>query len=116
MSLINDVLQGLEKRHASEAELQTLPPYVRAIPARPQSPVRMYLVAAVFLSLVVVGAFYVAGGRLEPEDHAQQIAAKPIAVPAPAPVPVPAVPVMPPVAGLQRNRQRSILSPGFRMN
>ena len=71
MSLINDVLQGLEKRHASESELKTLPPYVRAVPDRPQSPIRMYLVAAVIIAVLIAVAFFIAGSRQATEDIAQ---------------------------------------------
>ncbi len=101
MSLINDVLQGLEKRHASESELKTLPPYVRAVPDRPQShcpdvPGRRstswpFSSRWSFLSLAAVRA---------PEDVARQIVPKPMAVPSPAPVPASPVPAPSPVAGL----------------
>jgi MSHA biogenesis protein MshN len=100
MSLINEVLQDLEKRHASESELKTLPPYVRSVPDRPQLPIRMYAVAAALMAVLIAVTFFIAGSRRAPEDNAQKIVAKPIAVPLPAPVPAPEVPVSPPVAGL----------------
>ena len=96
MSLINEVLQDLEKRHASESELKTLPPHVRAVSDRPQLPVRTYVVVAV-LVVVVVAAAFVISSRRAPEDNARQIVSRPIAVPLPAPVLVPKVPVLPPV-------------------
>lgn len=100
MSLINEVLQDLEKRHASESELKTLPPYVRSVPDRPQTPIRMYVVAAALMAALIAVTFFIAGSRRAPEDNAQKIVAKPIAVPSPAPVPAPEVPVAPPLAGL----------------
>ncbi|MBI3529796.1 MAG: tetratricopeptide repeat protein [Betaproteobacteria bacterium] len=98
MSLINDVLQDLEKRHASESELKTLPPYVRAVPDRPQSPLRMYVVTAVLVVVLIAVAFFISSGRRAPEDNAQQIASKPTAVLLPAPVPAAKVPVAGPPA------------------
>ncbi len=98
MSLINQVLQDLEKRHASESELNSLPPYVRAVPGRPRSPVRMYVVAAIFVAVLIAVAFFIYSSRRAPEKDAPQIVSKPIAVPLPAPVSAPKSPVAPPVA------------------
>ncbi len=97
MSLINEVLQDLEKRHASESELDTLPPYVRAVQNRPQSSLRTYLIGAVLVAVFVAAGFFIAGNFRAPEDKGQQIAAAPIAAPSPAPVAAPKVPVAPPV-------------------
>jgi MSHA biogenesis protein MshN len=98
MSLINEVLQDLEKRHASESELRTLPPYVRAVPGRPRSPVRMYVVAAILVAVLIAGAFFIYSSRRAPENDALQIVSKPIAVLLPAPVSAPKLAVAPPVA------------------
>jgi MSHA biogenesis protein MshN len=98
MSLINQVLQDLEKRHASESELNSLPPYVRAVPGRPRSPVRMYVVAAILVAVLIAVAFFIYSSRRAPEKDAPQIVSKPIAAPLPAPVSAPKSPVAPPVA------------------
>jgi MSHA biogenesis protein MshN len=98
MSLINQVLQDLEKRHASESELNSLPPYVRAVTGRPRSPVRMYVVAAVLVAALVAVSFFIYSSRRGPENDAAQFVSKPIAAPMPAPVSAPKPPVAPPVA------------------
>ncbi len=98
MSLINQVLQDLEKRHASESELKSLPPYVRAVRRRPRSPVWTYLVAAILMAVLIAMAFFIYSSRRAAENDAPQIVSKPIAVPLPAPVSAPRLPVVPPVA------------------
>lgn len=99
MSLINQVLQDLEKRHASESELKSLPPYVRAVPGRPQSAVRMYIGAGLMVTLVVTAVFvYLYGRARAPEADAPQIVSKPAPVAAPDPVAVPKQPVAAPAA------------------
>ena len=98
MSLINQVLQDLEKRHASESELKSLPPYVRAVRRRPRSPVWTYLVAAILMAVLIAMAFFIYSSRRAAENDAPQIVSKPIAVPLPAPVSAPKLPVVPPVA------------------
>jgi MSHA biogenesis protein MshN len=98
MSLINQVLQDLEKRHASESDLNSLPRYVRAVPGRQRSPVRMYVVAAILVVVLAAVAFFIYSSRRAPENDAQLIVSKPIAVPLPAPVSAPKLPVAPPVA------------------
>ncbi len=97
MSLINEVLQDLEKRHASESELDTLPPYVRAVQNRPQSSLRTYLIAAVLIAVFVAAGFFIAGNLRGPEDKGRQIVPAPIAVPSPAPVSAAKAPVAPTV-------------------
>ncbi len=89
MSLINQVLLDLEKRHASESELKSLPPYVRAVPGRPQSPIRMYVVAAiaVIVLLATAAIFYVYESARAPGNDVPQIISKPKVLPAPDPVP-----------------------------
>jgi MSHA biogenesis protein MshN len=96
MSLINQVLQDLEKRHASETELKSLPPHVRAVPGRPRSPVRTYAVAAMVLALIIALAFFVYGSHRAAQNAAPQIVSQPISVPAPVPVAAPKPPVAPP--------------------
>lgn len=98
MSLINQVLQDLEKRHASESELKSLPPHVRAVRGRRRSPVRTYVVAAILMGVVIAVAFFIYSSRRAPENDAPQIVSTPIAVPLPAPVSAPKVPVAPPEA------------------
>ena len=109
MSLINQVLQELEKRHAADPGLTSLPPQVRAVRAGSSSVVRI-LAVALILVLAAVGAFiYLSGGwppvattpqsltRL-PDPGKKQIPAQ---VPAPqtaaAPTPTAPVPVEPAV-------------------
>ena len=99
MSLINDVLQDLEKRHASESELNTLPPYVRAVPDRPQPSIRMYVIGALVVVALVAVGYFISGSLRSPGDGAQQTVPRPIAEPLPAPVPTPPV-AQPPVAVL----------------
>jgi MSHA biogenesis protein MshN len=50
MSLINQVLQDLEKRHASDPEIRSLPPHVRAVPTR------SWLAGREGIALILVGA------------------------------------------------------------
>jgi len=65
MSLINQVLQELEKRHASDPGMASLPPQVRAV--RMVAPVSMrLLVIALILVSLVVGAFVYLGGEWAP--------------------------------------------------
>ncbi|MBC8007027.1 MAG: tetratricopeptide repeat protein [Prolixibacteraceae bacterium] len=97
MSLINQVLQDLEKRHASESELNSLPHHVRAV-GRPRSPGRTYLVAAIIAAVVVAVAFFIYASRRGLVDDRPQIVSKPIAQPLPEPVAAPTLPVAPPVA------------------
>ena len=89
MSLINQVLQDLEKRHASESELNSLPPYVRAVPGRPRSFVRVILVAATVALLTGAVAVFIYSRRHDPGNDAPPIIAKPIAIPVPDPTPAP---------------------------
>ncbi len=98
MSLINQVLQDLEKRHASESELHSLPPYVRAVPGRPRSSIRVFEVAALMALVIVAVAVFIYSGRQAPRDDAPQIISKPVAKPVPDPAPVPAPKTNPSVA------------------
>ena len=98
MSLINQVLQDLEKRHASESDLKSLPAYVRAVPGRPRSPVRMYVVAAIISAILIAVALLILGSRRAQENDAAQILSKPMAEPLAAPVPAPKLSVAAPVA------------------
>lgn len=82
MSLINQVLQDLEKRHASEPELKSLPPHVRAIPEGPRSAHVALFVAAALIVFAIVAAYLFFGGWLR---HATS--------PTVAAVPAPAAPV-----------------------
>ena len=98
MSLINQVLQDLEKRHASESELKSLPAYVRAVPGRPRSPVRMYGVVAIVSAILIAVALFIYGSRRAQENNAAQILPKPTAEPLAALVPAPKLSVAPPLA------------------
>jgi len=82
MSLINQVLQDLEKRHASEPELKSLPPHVRAIPEGPRSAHVALFVAAALIVFAIIAAYLFFGGWLR---HATS--------PTVAAVPAPAAPV-----------------------
>jgi MSHA biogenesis protein MshN len=99
MSLINQVLQDLEKRHASESELRSLPPYVRAVPGRPQSSIRVFAIAAIAAVVALLAvAVFIYGSRRVPGDDAAQIVSKPVEMPVPEPVPVPKQLVVAPIA------------------
>ena len=87
MSLINEVLKNLEKRHASESELNSLPPYVRAVPGRPKSSVPLLAFVAIGVVALVAIAAYLFGGGLVPWNDSAQVVSKPIMSPAPVPVP-----------------------------
>ena len=98
MSLINQVLQDLEKRHASEPELKSLPPYVRAVQRRPQSAIRVLAVAAIVAAVLIAITFFIYSSGHVPGNDAPQIVSKPTSVPAPGPAPVPKQPVAAPIA------------------
>ena len=101
MSLINQVLQDLEKRHASEPELKSLPPHVRAIPERPRSAHVALFVAAALIVFAIIAAYLFFGGWLRhatsptvaavpaptaPVSAAPAVAESKPALPAPEPV------------------------------
>ena len=65
MSLINQVLQDLEKRHATDPGLKSLPPQVRAIRAGSPALVRLLAVALILL-LAAIGAFVYRSGGWRP--------------------------------------------------
>ncbi len=113
MSLINQVLQDLEKRHASESELNSLPPFVRAV-GRPRSPVRAYVVAAIAAAVLVAVVFFTYGSRRAVENDAPQIISKPVAQPLPAPGLAPKLPDAPPVA--EPPAQTAAFSPVSRLS
>ena len=108
MSLINQVLQDLEKRHAADPGLTSLPPQVRPVRTVPSAAMRT-LVIALILVLAAVGAFvYLSGGwppaattqlsltRLPSPAKKQMSAPAPATATAAAPVPASA-PVEPAV-------------------
>lgn len=113
MSLINQVLQDLEKRHASESELNALPHHVRAV-GRPRSPIRAYIVAVFAAAVLVAVVFFTYGSRRAVENVAPQIISKPIAQPLPAPVLAPKLPDAPPVA--EPAAQTAAFSPVSRLS
>ncbi len=77
MSLINQVLQDLEKRHASEPELRSLPPHVRAIPEGPRSAHVVLFVAAALIVFAIVASYLFFGGWLRPAPSPTVVAAPP---------------------------------------
>ncbi|HWA13352.1 MAG TPA: tetratricopeptide repeat protein [Burkholderiales bacterium] len=83
MSLINQVLQDLEKRHASEPELKSLPPHVRAVAnGRRSLPAATYAwIAAAIVAVAAVALYF--GGWLKPAP-VTQVAVAPVPGPAPA--------------------------------
>ena len=90
MSLINQVLQDLEKRHASEPELQALPPHVRAVPnGRSKIPAGKVLAVLLAVAAVLAAAFYFGGWvRIPNPAPVAAVPAEPAPVP-PAPMAVP---------------------------
>lgn len=90
MSLINQVLQDLEKRHASEPELKSLPPHVRAIPEGPRSAHVALFVAAALIVFAIIAAYLFFGGWLRPASS-----------PTVAAVPAPTAPVSPAPAAVE---------------
>jgi MSHA biogenesis protein MshN len=65
MSLINQVLQELEKRHAGDPGVTSLPPQVRAVPTLPPPAMRMAAIALI-LGLAAVAAFVYLSGAWPP--------------------------------------------------
>lgn len=97
MSLINQVLRDLEKRHASEPELKSLPPYVRAVPYRARSAIWLFAVAAIVVLVPIAITYFVYSPGHAPANDAPQMVSKPAPVPAPDAVPVPKPPAAAPV-------------------
>lgn len=115
MSLINQVLQDLEKRHASEPELKSLPPHVRAVPEGPKSGGNAALfVTAALIVFAIVAAFLYFGGWLRPVSNLPVAAVVLPAAPAsPAPAVVetkPAAPAPEPVV------QAQLVAPASRLS
>jgi MSHA biogenesis protein MshN len=67
MSLINQVLQDLEKRHAADSELQTLPPFVRPVASRAHWS-RMFMFAGMFALALCAFAAFMYGRLWAPVD------------------------------------------------
>lgn len=65
MSLINQVLQELEKRHASDPGVASLPPQVRAVRMVAPASMRLLVIALILVSLGV-GAYVYLGGEWGP--------------------------------------------------
>jgi MSHA biogenesis protein MshN len=115
MSLINQVLQDLEKRHAADPGLTSLPPQVRAVRTVPSAAMRT-LVIALILVLTAVGAFVYLSGGWPPAATTQlsltrlpSPAKKQMSAPAPA-TPTAAAPV-PASAPLEQAVQAVLLAP-----
>lgn len=106
MSLINQVLQELEKRHAADPGVTSLPPQVRAVRTVPPAAMRVLAIALILVLAAVGGFVYLSGGwppaantqltvTPRPNPVKKQIsgpapATQTAAVPAPASAPAPA--------------------------
>jgi MSHA biogenesis protein MshN len=113
MSLINQVLQDLEKRHASASEMETLPPHVRAVPAqRPEGSGATRIVVAVVLVALAVAAVAYVLSRRAPEP-AVPAAAGPVA---PAVAPQPVSPPPAPVAETQASLPAELIAPASKLS
>ncbi|HEX4984692.1 MAG TPA: tetratricopeptide repeat protein [Burkholderiales bacterium] len=86
MSLINQVLQDLEKRHASDVEMSALPPNVRTV-AEPRTRVPLAVaVLAGAVALVAIGAaVFLQGERRAADAVATRMPVPPPATAVPAP-------------------------------
>lgn len=62
MSLINQVLQELEKRHAADPGVTSLPPQVRAVRTVPPAAMRVLAIALILVLAAVGGFVYLSGG------------------------------------------------------
>jgi len=62
MSLINQVLQELEKRHAADPGVTSLPPQVRAVRTVPPTAMRVLAIALILVLAVVAAFVYLSGG------------------------------------------------------
>jgi MSHA biogenesis protein MshN len=86
MSLINQVLQDLERRHASEPELQSMPSHVRAVAGRKHgSPIAKAVAAAAIVAAIIAAALFFYGRSQAPPW--------PNVAAAPSPAPTVSVPV-----------------------
>ncbi len=114
MSLINQVLQDLEKRHAADPELTSLPPQVRAVRSGPPPAIRLFAIALI-LVLAAVGAFVYLSGMWPPAATTTPTVKplpfnKQISTPAPAtPTTAAPVPIEPAV-------QAVLLAPAARLS
>jgi len=110
MSLINQVLQDLEKRHASEPELKSLPPHVRTVVEQPRASRSFASVAVTALLIVVFAALAIHfSGLLRPAPQ-PPVAAPPMA---PSP-PAPAAPAA--AASETETVQAQLLAPASRLS
>lgn len=91
MSLINQVLQDLEKRHASEFELKTLPPFVRAAQGRPHSFMWKFAIMAIVAVILIAVAAFIYNRISAPGNEAPRIAATPVTLPSQPPAPKPPI-------------------------
>jgi MSHA biogenesis protein MshN len=62
MSLINQVLQDLEKRHAADPGVTSLPPQVRAVRTLPPTAMRVLAIALILVLAAVAAFIYLSGG------------------------------------------------------
>ena len=117
MSLINQVLQDLEKRHASEPELKSLPPHVRAIPEGPRSGNVTLFVVAALIVFAIMAAFLFFGGwwRHTPSVPAASAPAPVASVVAPAPAVVEVRPVAP-VPAAEPDEQATPMAPASKLS
>jgi MSHA biogenesis protein MshN len=85
MSLINQVLQDLEKRHASDAELKSMSAHVRAVHERMPSYSSAPSIAIIVLLAVIVGAagwYFYSGSRTDGNQEVVRSTEAPAAAPA----------------------------------
>ncbi len=117
MSLINQVLQDLEKRHASEPELKSLPPHVRAIPEGPRSGNATLFVVAALIVFAIIAAFLFFGGwwRHTPGVPVAAVPPPVAAVVAPAPAVVDVKPVAP-VPAVEPDEQATPMAPASKLS
>src|SRR4051812_8203005 len=108
MSLINQVLLDLEKRHAGESE-RPLPPHVRVVPGRPNSSIATSVFTGTALLVFIAIAVFVYYRSVTTSSIDVLLLKPPVATAglSSPPLPVPPVPVA--------EQAQSIESPGTRM-
>jgi MSHA biogenesis protein MshN len=114
MSLINQVLQELEKRHAADPGLTSLPPQVRAVRSGPPPAIRLLAIALV-LALAAVGAFVYLSGMWPPAATTKPTA-KPLPVNNQISAPAPATPTTAATVRIEPAVQAVLLAPASRLS
>ncbi|HYN27359.1 MAG TPA: tetratricopeptide repeat protein [Burkholderiales bacterium] len=114
MSLINQVLQELEKRHAADPGLTSLPPQVRAVRSGPPPAIRL-LAIALILVFAAVGAFVYLSGMWPPAATTKP-SVKPLPVNKQISVPAPATPTTAAPVPIEPAVQAVLLAPASRLS